>query len=89
LDFRLKAVLRDDGTPISGTMLIEVPYLSNEDIAEIVEGDLSTTEILDKVWKYPQDPGRVVGPVDMTPSSPAPPEICNGSESCECFQVGF
>jgi len=89
LDFRLKATVRDDGTPISGTMMIEVPYLSNDDAAEIAEGSLSTSEILEKVWKYPEDPDRLVGPIDLTLASPAPPELCNGPTNCECFPVGF
>jgi hypothetical protein len=89
LDARLKATIRDDGTPIAGTMKIEVPFLSNEDIDAIVGGDNSTDSILDRVYEYIEQDNRVTDRIRMDQANPQPPEECLGPTNCECINIGF
>lgn len=79
-------IVREDGSPIVGTLRTEIPFLSNADIAEIAV-DQSRATIKDKIWQYPQDPGRII---DMTLSAdgPTPPAECD-TGTCECFMIGF
>lgn len=87
-------VIRDDDSPIVGTMLIEVPFLSNADIKDIADDPNDRDQIKEKMHQYVRKPNRTPGSgtderISMQAGSPAPPEMCNGKENCECFQIGF
>jgi hypothetical protein len=79
-----------DSGPISGTMQLEIPYLSNEDIEEIDGGRDSNDQMRALIEQYPQDAGRVVGgrTISILPGNPAPPESCDGG-GCNCSSIGF
>lgn len=75
--------------PISGTMKVEVPFLSNADMAAIA-ADPSDDTIHQRAWQYPEDPGRVPDerPVSVLADNPAPPASC-ADGACPCYPVGF
>lgn len=79
-----------DSGPISGTMQLEVPYLSNEDIEIIAGGRDSNDDMRMLIEQYPQEPGRVVGGrnISILPGNPAPPESCEDG-GCSCASIGF
>jgi len=76
--------------PISGTMQIELPFLTNEDAATLAAnpGDAETVEAL--VRQYPQLANRIPDgrAVSILPGNPAPPESCVGG-ACPCYPIGF
>ncbi|MEM6992823.1 MAG: hypothetical protein AAF721_20075 [Myxococcota bacterium] len=77
--------------PISGSMLLEVPFLSNADIAEISASGSDQDLFESLVFQYPQDNGRVPDgrAIQLLPENPEPPEACNGAENCPCYDIGF
>jgi hypothetical protein len=79
-----------DSGPISGTMELEIPYLSNDDIDVIAGGRDGNDEIRALIEQYPQEPGRLVGgrAISILPNNPAPPESCEGG-GCSCSSIGF
>jgi hypothetical protein len=79
-----------DSGPISGTMELEVPFLSNDDIALVDGGADGNEEIRALIEQYPQEPGRLVGgrAISILPGNPAPPESCDDG-GCSCFSIGF
>jgi hypothetical protein len=89
LDAALKATIREDETPISGTMIIEVPFLSNDDIDSIVGGNDSTDAILDIVYQYVEQDNRVTERIRMDAANPQPPAACDGPTNCDCISIGF
>lgn len=76
--------------PISGTMRLEIPFLSNADAETIAADpdDDATIEAL--VHQYPDDENRVPDGRDIQIRSnlPTPPESCAGG-ACDCFPIGF
>lgn len=80
-----------DSGPISGSMLLEVPFLSNADIAQISEAGNDQALFESLVFQYPQDNGRVPDgrSIQLLPDHAEPPETCNGTENCSCFDIGF
>ena len=80
-----------DSGPISGSMRLEIPFLTGDDAEQIAgaSNNQSLFEML--VNQYPSDNNRVPGgeSISVLPGNEEPPEDCNGSENCDCFDVGF
>jgi hypothetical protein len=76
--------------PISGTMLLEVPFMTNEDAATLAADpdDVETTEAL--VQQYPQQQDRIPDgrAISILAGNPAPPETCRDG-GCPCYPIGF
>ncbi len=79
-----------DGTSVQGTMLMEIPFLTNADIAAIAASNADANLIQSKIDQYPRDDSRVPGGMAITlaAGNPPPPETCTAG-GCDCFQVGF
>lgn len=79
-----------DGSVISGSMTIEVPFLTNEDIAKIVADD-SQGNIENLAQQYPRQNNRIIGgdAVSILANHPEPATPCNGAENCQCGPIGF
>jgi hypothetical protein len=76
--------------PISGTMLLEVPFLTNEDAATLA-ADPDDTETVDAlVQQYPQQQNRIPDgrAISILSGNPAPPETCRDG-ACPCYPIGF
>ncbi|MCA9651590.1 MAG: hypothetical protein H6712_30470 [Myxococcales bacterium] len=75
--------------PISGTMEVEVPFLSNADMATIAANadDATIRQLVDQ---YPEDAGRIPDgrPVSLLASNPAPPASCRDG-ACPCYPIGL
>lgn len=80
-----------DSGPISGTMELEIPFLSNADIAQIAGGSDSTDAILELIEQYPRDADRIVGgrAISILPGNPEPPAACDGMSGCDCYGIGL
>lgn len=81
-----------DGRAIEGTMRLEIPFLSNGDLAEIAASPDDSDLIDAKIRQYPEDNGRVVGGrnISILNGHPSPPASCGDQgENCECFELGF
>jgi hypothetical protein len=76
--------------PISGDMLLEIPFLTNEDAATLAASpdDAETTEML--VQQYPQQQNRIPDgrAISILPGNPSPPATCVGG-GCPCYPIGF
>lgn len=76
--------------PISGDMLIELPFLTNEDAATLAANpdDSDTADAL--VQQYPQLQNRIPDgrAVSILPGNPAAPASCVGG-ACPCYPIGF
>ena len=81
-----------DTGPITGSMLMEVPFLTNADAAALLgSGDPTPEEIKAAVFQYPQDPSRLVNdgnPISLLDQYPVPPATCVDG-GCTCFDIGF
>ncbi len=76
--------------PISGTMELEVPFLSNEDIAAIAVNPGDTATVDARVHQYPQAQNRIPDgrSINIGNTHPEPPASCaNGA--CPCYPIGF
>lgn len=80
----------EDGTPIEGTMLLDIPFLKNADAEEIERSNGDQAVIEAAIQKYPRQDERIPGgkPISMAEAHPAPPSTCAGGQ-CDCFEVGF
>jgi hypothetical protein len=83
-----------DGQPIEGQMRLEIPFLTNADIADAsaLSGQAQTDRIEELLHKYPEDPSRVPGGMNISllDSNPEPPATCGPDGSmCDCFDIGF
>jgi hypothetical protein len=78
------------GLPASGTMIVEVPYLSAADAAALdaLSGSARASEFLRRAKSYIQDPGRTQV-VQLRAEGPQPPPECTGPENCDCVDFGF
>lgn len=76
--------------PINGDMLLELPFLTNEDAAMLAADPESaeTTERL--VQQYPQQQNRIPDgrAISILPGNPAPPTTCVDG-ACSCYPIGF
>lgn len=75
-------------TPFEGTAPVVIPYLSNDQIAEIDGGADTSAEIWARIDANPQETSRVFE-VFVSPSAADAPETCDDPELCECRDVGF
>jgi hypothetical protein len=76
--------------PISGDMLLEIPFLTNEDAARLA-ADPDDTEVTDElVRQYPQQQNRIPDgrAISILPGNPAPPATCSDG-GCPCYPIGF
>ena len=89
VEFSISTTL--DSGPISGSMRLEVPFLSNEDIAQIAASGSDQALFESLVNQYPQEMSRIPDgrSIQLLPSNPEPAAACNGSENCTCYDVGF
>jgi hypothetical protein len=80
-----------DGSPVQGSMRLEVPFLTNADIAEVAAKSDDAELLASKIDQYPPlDERTVVDAISLLPTDPAPPESCGETgEDCECFSIGF
>jgi hypothetical protein len=76
--------------PISGSMLLEVPFLTNDDAATLAADPSDTETVEELVLQYPQQPGRIPDgrAISILPGNPVPPATCVGGE-CPCYPIGF
>lgn len=81
----------DDGTPVVGTMALEVPFVSNADAEEIAADDGELETVTAMIQRYPRDPARTVPDgITLASDSPPPPATCSeNADACDCFQIGF
>ncbi len=77
-----------DSGPITGTMRLEAPYLSNADVEAIAAGGNET--INERINQYPQQANRIPDGRDISimPDKAAPPASCEGG-ACNCYPIGF
>lgn len=76
--------------PISGSMLLEVPFLTNADAAEIA-ADPDDDDLVDMlVQQYPQLDARIPDgrAISILPGNPPPPPSCRDG-ACPCHPIGF
>jgi hypothetical protein len=75
---------------IVGSMLLEAPYLTNEDMAAVAANPGVQEQ---RISQYPQDGGRIVGErtIWILPASPRAPSLedCSAGNGCTCYDVGF
>lgn len=78
--------------PIAGNMTLEMPFLTNADMAALVaSGSVSVDAAKERIFQYPQDSNRLVPPgglIRITQGGPVPPADCTGG-NCPCYDVGF
>ena len=77
---------------IAGSMLFEVPFLTNADMEAIVDSGLDQDVTAELAEQYPQDAGRIPGAraVWILPQHPEPPASCVDTPAgCTCFDIGF
>jgi hypothetical protein len=91
VEFTINPVYMDGGA-IEGQMRLEVPFLTNADVGQIA-ADPENTDLRDElIHKYPEDPNRIPGGMDISllASHPAPPASCGMTgEMCNCSDVGY
>ncbi|HWB75337.1 MAG TPA: hypothetical protein VG755_10280 [Nannocystaceae bacterium] len=87
VELKITVTVQDE--PVSGSLELEVPFLSNADAASLSPG-YDSDALNAAIEHYPQEPNRIVGgmPITLSTSSPAPPASCAGG-ACPCYQVGF
>ena len=80
-----------DSGPISGTMLLEIPFLSNDDIEQVAAANSDQALFESLVFQYPTDTNRVPAgrAIQLLPGNPEPVAPCNGSENCTCYDIGY
>ncbi len=76
-----------DGSPIRGNASVEIPFLSNDDAAEIRDG-AATDRIWEMIKQYPQSEERVFS-ISMDGANPAAPADCSDESKCDCQEIGF
>lgn len=73
--------------PIRGNASVEIPFLTNDDAAEIRDG-----ANVDTIWalikQYPQAQERVFA-ISMDGANPAAPADCSDESKCDCREIGF
>lgn len=76
-----------NGEKIRGNATIEIPFLTNDDAAEIRDG-----ATVDAIWalikQYPQSDERVFS-ISMDGANPAAPMDCSDESMCDCQEIGF
>lgn len=89
-EVELQLATETSSGPISGDMLLELPFLTNEDAAMLAADpdDAETTERL--VQQYPQQQNRIPDgrAISILPGNPVPPATCVDG-GCSCYPIGF
>jgi len=79
----------NDGEPVLGTMTLEVPFLTNEDV-QVIDAAGRDTDLMNmKIGQYATQDNRIAGEISLLAGNPAPPAMCNGAENCTCKDIGF
>jgi hypothetical protein len=76
--------------PISGDMLLELPFITNEDAATIAADPEDDAAIEAVVQQYPQLQNRIPDgrAISILPGHSAPPATC-ADGACPCYPIGF
>jgi hypothetical protein len=76
--------------PISGDMLLELPFLTNDDAATVAADPEDDAAIEAVVQQYPQLQNRIPDgrAISILPGNPAPPATC-ADGACPCYPIGF
>jgi hypothetical protein len=81
-----------DNGPVVGTASVEVPFLSNDDIATLLPLESQTDARVAKTWElakqYPLASERVFN-VSINASNPSAPKDCVDEGQCDCREIGF
>lgn len=73
--------------PVRGNATVEIPFLSNDDAAQIRDG-ADTAKIWTLIKQYPQAVDRVFS-ISMDGANPAAPADCSDESKCHCQEIGF
>jgi len=75
--------------PVSGTATVEIPFLSNDDVATLIplQGEALVAKTWELAYAYPPDSDRVFQ-LSINAGNPAAPADCSGS-GCDCREIGF
>ena len=76
-----------NGNAVTGNAKVEIPFLTNEDAAQIRDG-ASTDTVWALINQYPQDPERVFD-ISMSGSNAAAPGDCVDESKCVCKTIGL
>lgn len=78
--------------PVNGIATVELPFLANDDIAELLPLEEMTDQRVAKTWelanKYPLDEQRVFQ-ISMNAGNPSAPADCSDESKCTCREIGF
>jgi hypothetical protein len=88
VDLSIKSTINETD-PVLGTMTLEVPFLTNDDVQVIHAANRDIDLMKMKVEQYPSQDNRVAGEISLRTDNPAPPAMCNGAENCTCKDIGF
>jgi len=86
----LKVATETSNGPISGDMLLELPFLTNEDAATLAADPNDEETVAALVQQYPQQHNRIPDDraISILPGNPAPPASC-AAGACPCYPIGF
>jgi hypothetical protein len=88
VDLSMNITINDE--PFQGTIKLEVPYLSNADIAAIDAAGSSKSDVAtEKIYQYPPQATRQIPSttgISMRSTDPAPPADCTGG-ACPCYPI--
>ncbi len=87
LDLKAGPLLLGD-VPFEGDAPVVIPYLSNEQMAEIDDGADSSAEIWARIDANTQETSRIFE-VQISPDAADAPDLCDDPDLCECREVGF
>jgi len=89
-DVEFQLATETSNGPIRGTMRLEVPFLSNEDAAELARDPSDDDTIERLVHQYPPSATRLPNgeSISIQNGHPTPPASCRDG-ACECFPIGF
>lgn len=76
--------------PVSGMMTVEVPFLTNDDMAAILASGNDSMVIDETLQKYPLQQNRIPNgqAISLLADNPAPPASC-ADGACDCYPIGF
>lgn len=89
-EVELQLATETSSGPISGDMLLELPFLTNEDAAMLAADPNDDELTAELVQQYPQQQNRIPDgrAISILPGNPAPPATCMGG-ACPCYPIGF
>ncbi|MCA9716379.1 MAG: hypothetical protein H6713_09600 [Myxococcales bacterium] len=76
-----------NGTPISGEMEVELPFMNLDDASEWAD-NVNSERAFELAHQYPIDPNRRL-PLSLQPGHPSAPDNCDDESLCNCVEVGF